>query len=138
MRSGAKSEDKVIDEVERVEDSCSCNQLLTRNNNLSHENFNKRVLLDRSTLAVMTHHELQKTIVELRAELVHLTEDNDRTKVHVRQLIATLERHLNNPANEDKTLLENISSTIERLEVDHPRVTLILNQMMSTLSGSGI
>ncbi len=31
----------------------------------------------------MTHHELQKTIVELRAELVHLDEDNERTKVHV-------------------------------------------------------
>ena len=87
----------------------------------------------------MTHPELHRTIVELRAELIHLGEDHERM-VHIQQLIAALEDHLNSSTSEpDKaTLRESVSSAIERLEAEHPRVTLLLNQIMTTLSGSGI
>jgi uncharacterized protein YbgA (DUF1722 family) len=88
----------------------------------------------------MTHDDLQKTLAELRAELAHLDKNDSSTKEHINQLIATLEQHFSSPANDEQkaTLLENVSSTIERFEAEHPRVTLILNQIMNTLSGSGI
>jgi uncharacterized protein YbgA (DUF1722 family) len=88
----------------------------------------------------MTHDDLQKTLAELRTELATLGKDDDSTKEHINQLMAMLEQHFSSPANDEQraTLRENVSSTIERFEAEHPRVTLILNQIMNTLSGSGI
>jgi Domain of unknown function (DUF4404) len=86
----------------------------------------------------MTHQELQKTIAELRAELLNLGEANEGHKAHIHQLIDMLEHHLSNPAKDEKTLRENVSSTLEHFEAEHPRMTLILHQIMNMLSGSGI
>jgi transcriptional regulatory protein LevR len=88
----------------------------------------------------MTQEQLQKTLSELRAELAHLSPRDEATRNHINGLIESLEQHLNEPANDANrnTLRDNFSSTIERFEAEHPRITLILNQIMNTLSGSGI
>jgi Domain of unknown function (DUF4404) len=88
----------------------------------------------------MTRDELKNTIAELRTELASLSPRDEAAKNHIEQLIGNLEQHLNDPTNDVSraTLRENFSSTIERFEAEHPRVTLILNQIMNTLSGSGI
>jgi uncharacterized membrane-anchored protein YjiN (DUF445 family) len=88
----------------------------------------------------MTQNELQNNIAELRSELAKLNAGDDAAKTHINQLIESLEQHLNAPSSDtnQSTLRENVSSTIERFEAEHPQITLILNQIMNTLSGSGI
>jgi uncharacterized protein YukE len=88
----------------------------------------------------MTQDELKNTIAELRSELASLSPRDEAARTHIEQLIERLEQHLNEAPNDaDRgTLRENFSSTIERFEAEHPRITLILNQIMNTLSGSGI
>jgi uncharacterized protein YukE len=87
----------------------------------------------------MTQAELKNTIAELRSELASLSSRDQAARTHIEELIASLERHLNEPDDANRnTLRENFSSTIERFEAEHPRVTLLLNQIMNTLSGSGI
>lgn len=88
----------------------------------------------------MTQDQLQKTLAELRSELANLDARDEATRTHINGLMESLEQHLNEPANETikGALRENFSSTIERFEAEHPRITLILNQIMNTLSGSGI
>jgi uncharacterized protein YukE len=88
----------------------------------------------------MTQAELKNTIAELRTELASLSHQDQAARTHIEELIKSLEQHLNEPANETSrgVLRENFSSTIERFEAEHPRITLILNQIMNTLSGSGI
>jgi Domain of unknown function (DUF4404) len=87
----------------------------------------------------MTKDELQITLAELRKELAGLDQQDDRAREQVNALIARLEQHLADPSSEGgATLRESVSSTLERLEATHPQVTLLLNQLMNTLSGSGI
>jgi uncharacterized protein YukE len=88
----------------------------------------------------MTQEQLQKTLAELRAELANLSPRDEATRNHINGLIERLEQHLTEPPNDARsnTLRESFSSTIERFEAEHPRITLILNQIMNTLSGSGI
>ncbi len=88
----------------------------------------------------MTNDQLQKTLTELRAELANLKAGDEAAKTHIQQLIESLEQHLSEPANDTNraVLRDNLSSAIERLEAEHPRLTLFLNQIMNTLSGSGI
>lgn len=87
----------------------------------------------------MTQTELKNTIAELRTELAGLSTRDQAARTHIEELIARLEQHLNEPDDANRnTLRENFSSTIEQFEAEHPRITLILNQIMNTLSGSGI
>jgi uncharacterized protein YukE len=88
----------------------------------------------------MTENELQNILTELRGEVAKLQAGDDAAKDHIQQLIKSLEQHLNEAPNDTRNaaLRENFSSAIERLEAEHPRITLILNQIMNTLSGSGI
>jgi cell division protein FtsB len=87
----------------------------------------------------MTQNELQKTLAELRSELAQLSPKDETTKAHIHQLVASLEQHLNEPEDANRnTLRESVSSAVEKFEAEHPRITLLLNQIMNTLSGSGI
>jgi Domain of unknown function (DUF4404) len=86
----------------------------------------------------MNNHQTQQTIAELRAELANLGEGNEATKAHIYKLIDSLEHQLSNPDNDQQPLRENVATTIERLEAEHPRTALILHQIMNMLSGSGI
>ena len=83
---------------------------------------------------------LQKTLAELKLELATLGSQDEAAKAHINELIEKLEHHINEtpePTNRI-ALQENFASTIERFEAEHPRITLILNQIMNTISGSGI
>jgi enoyl-[acyl-carrier-protein] reductase (NADH) len=82
---------------------------------------------------------LQKNLEQLRAELAHLSPD-DPTRKRLEQVIADLEQHLNNPQDaDDKAKLdEGFRSALEHFEAEHPRLTLIVHQIINVLSGSGI
>ena len=81
---------------------------------------------------------LQKNLEQLRAELVHLA-PNDPTRQRLEQVIADLEQHLDNPKETDQARLgENFSIALEHFEAEHPRLTLIVHQIINVLSGSGI
>jgi hypothetical protein len=66
-----------------------------------------------------------------------LGSQDEAAKTHLEQLVTNLEQHSNEQAN-NSTLRETVSSAVEKFEAEHPRITLLLNQIMNTLSGSGI
>ncbi len=83
---------------------------------------------------------LRAALEELRAEINHadLTEGPARERLNA--LITDLERKLEDPDDEEHhaSLLGNVKDSIGQLELEHPRATTILNQIMTSLGGIGI
>ncbi len=88
----------------------------------------------------MTDTELRKLLVELNDEIDSLEPDNEKAKEKLGQLVKDLEQRLDNPdeAQDHATVVANVQDTILQLEVEHPRATGILNNIMMTLSNMGI
>ncbi len=82
--------------------------------------------------------ELQDKIAELRKEIQHIHFDEQGDKQHIDQLINEIENAENHTSEEKESLLNNIKSSVERFETEHPRATAIMNDIMVTLSNIGI
>ncbi len=84
--------------------------------------------------------ELRKLISELNDEIESLAPGNESAKAKLGQLIEDIETRLDNPEDSEHHagVVENVQSTIRQLEVEHPRATGILNNIMMTLSNMGI
>ncbi len=81
------------------------------------------------------HHKLNK----LRSELENL-EVNSDVHQELSHLISSIEQQIQ--GLEDKqhknSLMESIQGHIEKFEVEHPRITSILNDIMVKLSNIGV
>ncbi len=88
----------------------------------------------------MSKEDLQKSLEALQAELDKLDGPEEEIRDRATRLIDDIERQLENPeANQDEdTLVERIQKTLEQFEVEHPRITGIMNRIMMTLSDMGI
>ncbi len=88
----------------------------------------------------MEREELQQSIEGLRSEIRKLGEDDEPIKSRMRGLLADLERQLdeNEDYDEPDHLIENARDYIEQFEVEHPRLTGMLNRVMVALSDLGI
>ena len=77
--------------------------------------------------------ELRKTI-----EAADLSQGPAREKLD--RLISEIESKLEHPEDTERhaTLVESVKDSIQHLELEHPRATTILNQIMTTLGGVGI
>lgn len=88
----------------------------------------------------MSTDELHEPLEQLRAEIKKLGEDDVAIKRRMKRLVADLERKLE--ASEDSghepQLIEHLRQNVERFEVEHPRLTGVLNQIMGSLSNMGI
>ncbi len=88
---------------------------------------------------------LRKALEELRSEINDAEMSSGPTRDRLNNLITDIERKLENQNNgddegedEDASLLDNVKDAINHLELEHPRATTILNQIMTSLGGIGI
>ena len=88
----------------------------------------------------MNKQELKDSLATLQTELEQLDDTNTETKERINELISEIEQQLENPEDAERSdsLLEDIHKHIELFEVEHPRITGILNRIMMALSDMGI
>jgi len=87
----------------------------------------------------MSQEELHQLLNKLRAELECLDTGSD---VHQELgiLISNIEQQIEELENKqhEMSLVENVQTHIEKFEVEHPRITNILNDIMMKLTNIGI
>lgn len=75
----------------------------------------------------------------LRAEIANLKVDDAASRDRLDALVCELENQLIEPGRMGAVPVdESVKELIEHFEVEHPRITGILNDLMVTLSGMGI
>ena len=84
----------------------------------------------------MSREQLGHLLSRLRAELATLEAGDDGAQTRLRTLLDDIEGQLGDHDNEGLT--SELKRRIETFEVEHPRVTAILNDVMVTLSNLGI
>ncbi|MEQ8231956.1 MAG: DUF4404 family protein [Gammaproteobacteria bacterium] len=88
----------------------------------------------------MSRAELEHSLDKLRGELDALGPEASETRARLAALIDEIEQELATleTAADGDSLLEKLQHQVEVFEVEHPRVTNILNDIMVTLSNLGI
>ena len=86
------------------------------------------------------HEPLHESLANLREEVNQGDLTDAGAKARLNELISDLERKLERPddAEHHETLLRNVKESIGQLELEHPRATNILNQIMVALGNIGI
>jgi hypothetical protein len=88
----------------------------------------------------MTNDELRHTLRKLRAEIDGLRFKDPEARERIRMLLAGVEQQLENTgdAPPEDGLIDNLKTTIEQFELEHPRLGALLNQLLLALSTMGI
>ena len=88
----------------------------------------------------MSKEDLHKTLERLRCELSALGPEAAPVKDRVNSLINDLEQQLQDLDNSGHraTMRDRIATLIEQVESQHPAITGMLDQVMTTLAGIGI
>jgi hypothetical protein len=78
--------------------------------------------------------DLHTSLDRLRAELNQLDSGDAAARQHIEQLLTEIESHVAGAGSvQRKTVVANISDTIRRFEVEHPRVTAYLGEIAAAL-----
>ena len=83
----------------------------------------------------MSRAQLEQLLTRLRDELAALEREGAAPNPRLHQLIADVETQLVEP---DESLADELRHRVETFEVEHPRLTSIMNDLMVTLSNLGI
>ena len=83
----------------------------------------------------MSRAQLEQLLTRLRDELAALERDGAAPNPRLHQLVTDVEAQLAAP---DDTLVGDLRHRVETFEVEHPRLTSILNDIMVTLANLGI
>ncbi len=83
----------------------------------------------------MSHEKLEHLLTRLREELATMESGGAPVTPRLRILIDDIERQI---AAQDDGVTGELKRRVEVFEVEHPRVTAILNDVMVTLSNLGI
>ena len=88
----------------------------------------------------MSREQLEQSLQRLRDELETLDKGAGSAHERVRDLINEVEfqMHTLHDPGSRSSLADEVRHQIEQFEVEHPRVTNILNDLMVTLSNRGI
>lgn len=88
----------------------------------------------------MSEQKLNDTLQELKEQIAGLTLDNPETQRKLQALVDGLETKLRSPedTSHHHNLVADVRDAVEHFEVEHPRITAILNDLMMTLSNLGI
>ncbi|MBD3318048.1 MAG: DUF4404 family protein [Chitinivibrionales bacterium] len=88
----------------------------------------------------MKTEELREHLEKLREEVDRIEREDDPAKMRVNRLISALEYQLENPSDtaHRERVLRDLPRTVERLEIEHPRLTGILRSIVVTLNQLGI
>ena len=83
----------------------------------------------------MSSEQLEHLLTRLREELASLESTSAQAQPRLRELIDDIERQI---AVQSEGVTGDLKRRVETFEVEHPRVTAILNDVMVTLSNMGI
>lgn len=83
----------------------------------------------------MSREQLEHLLQRLRDELAALEKQGVQAQPQLKALVDDIEKQV---AAEDHTVTGELKRRVEAFEVEHPRVTAILNDVMVTLSNLGI
>ena len=83
--------------------------------------------------------EINEAIFNLRKEIEGLGDQNPELKARLETLLNELEDRLEATDDENHLhLVEDMKEAVSQFEIEHPRLTGILNDLMVTLSNLGI
>ena len=85
----------------------------------------------------MNSNDLHQLITDLRVELDALDINDQASRQRIEALIVELEEQIE-PGPRATSLYNRMPSMIEQFEVDHPRLTQVLNRIATSLSEMGI
>jgi len=87
----------------------------------------------------MNNSDIKTILTDLKVEARKI-EPNDPSKVEsINQLIKKLEQKIEGPEiDDDNSLPHHMQSMIEQFETSHPRITLIINDLMVKLAGMSV
>ena len=83
----------------------------------------------------MSREQLEHLLTRLREELATLEKSGAAAQPHLLELVDDIESQI---AAESGGVSAELKRRVEAFEVEHPRVTAILNDVMVTLSNLGI
>lgn len=83
----------------------------------------------------MSSEQLDHLLTRLREELATLESTSAQAQPRLRELIDDIERQI---AAQSEGVTGDLKRRVEAFEVEHPRLTAILNDVMVTLSNMGI
>lgn len=88
----------------------------------------------------MSKDKVRKHLVDLQKEIHRLEVEDESTKERLNKLTSEIEHLLDNPddTKHNLALVQNLQMHTKQFEIEHPRVTSVLNQIMVTLSNMGI
>lgn len=88
----------------------------------------------------MSHDELTELVDRLKAEVASLESTDHEARTRLQSLITDLETRLaeDDTDSSDDDLLDSLRESVDRFEVEHPRATGIINQIMVMLGNMGI
>ena len=89
----------------------------------------------------MSREQISGSIALLRDEIENLGADSAAAKLRLESLVAALETQLaesESGSESTSKLNDSVGELIGHFEVEHPRITGILNDLMVTLGGMGI
>lgn len=84
------------------------------------------------------HKKIDKKISELKNELSRTSFDDVNTKNHLEQLADEIKAASKDSSEQVRPVIIRIEQTVKQFEVQHPRATAILNELMVILSNIGI
>jgi hypothetical protein len=89
---------------------------------------------------IMTEQNINDSLQQLRDEIDKLHLDDRDVKDRLNQLVESIEGSLGGGEllEPDHDLVEELKDVISQFEVEHPRITGIVNELMMTLSNLGI
>lgn len=88
----------------------------------------------------MTEKEINAALGDLRKEIEQLEVDDQATKARLSTLVENIEQRLESSESDEEhhDLVEEMKDAVTQFEVEHPRITGIINDLMMTLSNAGI
>lgn len=88
----------------------------------------------------MTEQKINDALAQLRKEIERLEIGNRAAKERLTSLVESIEERVeaSGGGEEHQDLVEEMKDAITHFEVEHPRITGIINDLMMTLSSAGI
>lgn len=87
----------------------------------------------------MSQEEIRESLQQLRSELDVLGDSAPEVRTRLLSLVEDLEEQLGSLPREDNPLsLEYLRQLAEDFEVEHPRITSLVNRILVTLSNMGV
>ena len=90
----------------------------------------------------MSKQEIDDSLAQLKSEIDALTSDNPEDHDRLIGLITAVENQLDEevstPEDEPPRTAEGLRTMAEKFEVEHPKITQVLNRIMNALSNMGI